>query len=143
MRPMRAVLVLAFVVSAFAAAQLAHPAPVAAAACVRFLGGNFDAPGVETSNLNGEYVRVKNFCATRRNIGGWKIHDYGRNHTYVFPAIFRIGGGRTVTLYTGKGTNTLAKRYWKLSAPVWNNYPPERAYLRNTAGMIVSTWSPY
>ncbi len=135
------------IASGLAAALLVVPtAPstaLAADRCVRFVNSQFDAPGIEADNLNGEWVRIRNVCATRRNIGGWRIHDYQRNHTYRFPATFRIPGGNAVTLYTGKGNNTGAKRYWGLDGPVWNNEPPEWAYLRRTDGTIASRWTEY
>jgi hypothetical protein len=110
------------------------------------VASNFDAPGDDNyaSNLNGEWVRIRNFCGIGRGIGGWKIHDYNRNHTFTFPAGFRIGVGKIVTLYSGRGGNTLARRYWGFSyGAVWNNTPPERAYLRNAAGAVTSSWSEY
>ena len=129
-----------------AALPMASPATTAAAGCVRFVASNFDAPGNDNypSSLNGEWVRIKNFCATGRGIGGWKIHDYDRNHTYTFPSGFRIGPGKTVTLYSGRGSNTAAKRYWGFSyGAVWNNDPPEWASLRSGTGTVVSKWTEY
>jgi competence protein ComEC len=119
------------------------PSTVAAAGCIRFIASQFDAPGIEASHLNGEWVRIKNVCVTRHSVGGWKIHDYHRNHTYRFPDTFRIGAGATVTLYTGSGDSTKYKRYWGLDAPVWNNAPPEWAYLRRPNGTLMSKWTEY
>ena len=63
---------------------------------------------------------------------------------YTFASSFRIGPGVTVTVYSGRGTNTSTKRYWGRSyGAVWNNRPPERAYLRSAAGSLVSSWSSY
>lgn len=122
------------------------PASVFAASCVRVSGGNFDAPGNDNyaAYLNGEYVRIKNYCATTKAVGSWKLSDYGRLHTYTFASTFKIGPGVTVTVYSGRGTNTATKRYWgRTYGAVWNNAPPERAYLRTSAGTLVSSWSPY
>jgi hypothetical protein len=122
------------------------PTPVDAASCVRIRGGNFDAPGNDNlaANLNGEYVRIKNFCATTKSLGRWKLHDSGKLHVYTFASTFKLGPGVTVTVYSGRGTNTATKRYWgRTSGGVWNNTPPERAYLRNSSGTLKSSWSPY
>ena len=113
---------------------------------MRFVATNFDAPGNDNyaANLNGEWVRIKNYCTTRKGIGGWKIHDYDRNHTYTIPAGTAIGPGRTITLYSGSGDNTGSKLYWDRSyGAVWNNDPPEYAYLRKADGTLMSKRTEY
>jgi hypothetical protein len=102
---------------------VAAPTPADAASCVRFSATRFDAPGNDNlaANLNGEWVRIKNYCSTTKSLSGWKIHDYGRKHVYTFPTGVRIKPGYSITLYSGKGTNTTTKRYWKRSyGAVWN-----------------------
>ena len=122
------------------------PTSADAASCVRVSGGRFDAPGNDNyaAYLNGEYIRIKNYCTTTKAMGYWKLHDYGRKHTYTFASTFRLGPGVTVTVYSGRGTNTATRRYWgRTYGAVWNNTPPERAYLRNSAGTLLSSWSSY
>ena len=119
----------------------AHPAQ--AAPCVRLSAAVFDAPGSDTTNLNGEWVRIKNYCTTAKYLSGWRIHDYGTKHTYVFPSGFKIGPGVSVTLYTGKGINTSTRRYWGRATAVWNNSPPEYAYLKDASGALVSKYTVY
>ena len=124
----------------------AAPAPADAASCVRVVGGRFDAPGNDNyaAYLNGEYVKVKNVCSTTKYLTGHKLHDYGRKHTYSFASGFRLGAGVTVTIFSGRGTNSSTKLYWgRTYGAVWNNTPPERAYLRNAAGTLLSSWSLY
>ena len=119
------------------------PGLAGAATCVRISGGNFDAPGNDNYavNLNGEFVRIKNYCSTAKSIGGWKIHDEGRKHTYTFASGFSIKAGVTVTLFTGRGTNSATKRYWgRTYGAVWNN-DGDTAYLRNASGSLQSSWS--
>ena len=134
---------LALILSAIALTPAANPIATAAAGCIRFVSTNFDAAGNDHLNPNGEWVRIKNVCTTRKGLSGWKIHDYGRNHTYTFPTGVAIGPDRTITLYTGKGTDTSSKRYWGMSAAVWNNAPPEYAYLRKPDGTLVSKRTEY
>lgn len=122
------------------------PEPTAAAACVRISGGKFDAPGNDNlaALLNGEFIRIKNFCATAKTLTGWRLHDYRALHTYFFRSGFRIGPGVTVTIYTGRGASTATKLYWgRAYGAVWNNTPPERAYLKNAARVLQSSWSLY
>jgi lamin tail-like protein len=129
----------------FGAAAIA-PDAAAAASCVRISGGVFNAPGNDNlaALLNGEFIRIKNYCATAKVLTGWRLHDYGRKHTYYFRTGFRIGAGVTVTIFSGRGTNTAARLYWQRAyGAVWNNTPPERAYLRNSAGVLQSQWSLY
>jgi competence protein ComEC len=134
---------LAIVLSVFALTPVARPAQAAGASCVRFVGSNFDAAGNDHFNENGEWVRIKNFCGTGKSISGWLIHDYRRIHEYTFPTGARIGAGSTVTIYTGRGTDTRSKRYMDRNAAIWNNTPPEFAYLLRPEGLLKSKWTEY
>jgi hypothetical protein len=137
---------LAVLFSAVASAPAANPATAAAATCVKFVASNFDAPGNdnEAANLNGEWVRIKNVCSSAKAIGGWKIHDYGKKHTFSFPSGVSIGAGKTITLYSGVGTNSSSKRYWgRTYGAIWNNSAPEYAYLLNGSGTLKSKWTQY
>ena len=124
---------------AFTGITLIATTPVDAAACVRFSGGHFDAPGNDNyaAYLNGEYVKIKNYCTTTKSMGSWKLHDYGTKHTYTFSSTFKLAAGATVTVYSGKGTNSATKRFWGQSyGAIWNNTPPEKAYLLNSSGTL-------
>lgn len=125
------------------ALAMAAPSPASAAPCVKFVASNWDAPGDDNymPQLNQEWVRIKNTCAKTQALGGWKIHDYGKKHTYTFPSAFKIGPGVSVTLRSGKGTNSSTTRYWQRSyGAVWNNSAPEKAYLRNGSGTLIHSW---
>jgi micrococcal nuclease len=138
--------VLAAGVSGFKALPSESVATADAAACVRIVGGVFDSPGNDNymPYLNSEWVRIKNFCATRVYLSSWTIKDYGSKHTYRFATGDSIRPGYTLTLHSGTGTNSTYHRYWQRSyGAVWNNTAPERAYLRNAAGTLQSSWSLY
>ena len=139
----RAILSLALALFASVASltPAARPATADAAGCVRFINSQFDAPGNDHYNLNEEWVRIKNVCATKKSLAGWRIHDYNRIHTYTFASGVRIGPGKTITLYTGSGSDSGGKRYWRQSQAVWNNDPPEWAFLRKADGTLVSKWA--
>jgi hypothetical protein len=137
---------LAFLLSIAAAAPQAAPAGVDAASCVRIVGGVFDSPGNDNymPYLNQEYVIVKNACSTSKLMTGWKVHDYNRIHVYRFPTGYRIAAGASVKLRSGTGTNSSTNLYWKRTyGAVWNNDPPERAYLRKSDGTLANSWSSY
>ncbi len=90
----------------------------------------------QAANLNNEYVVFKNNTTRGIRMGGWKVHDEGRIHTYTFPT-FRLGAGKTVTLHSGKGSNTASHLYWQRSyGAVWNNNG-DTVTLRNGSGQVV------
>jgi hypothetical protein len=125
---------------------LAAPTPTEAASCVRFSATHFEAPGNDNlaSNLNGEWVRIHNYCSTTKSLSSWTIKDYNSLHTYKFATGVKIGAGSSITLYSGKGTNTATKRFWGRSyGAVWNNSAPEYAYLRNASGTLQSKRTEY
>jgi hypothetical protein len=125
---------------------VASATPAAAAGCITFSSARFNTLGPDTpltnTKLNGEWVRITSKCSAKQSIGSWKIHDYGTRHTYIFPATARISAGATITLYTGKGTSTSARKYWGKSDYVWNNSCPEKAYLRSASGTLRSVYNP-
>jgi lamin tail-like protein len=136
----------AFAITAMSASPAALPATVDAASCVRIIGGVFNSPSNDNfmPYLNGEYVVIRNSCSTYRVMTGFRVTDYGTKHTYYFPTGYRIYPGYNVKLHSGLGTNTRYHLYWKRGyGAVWNNTPPERAYLRNRYGTVVSSWSLY
>jgi hypothetical protein len=137
-------IVLAFATTAIAAT--AAPAPASAAVCVKVIGGVWNPPGNDNHPpaLNVESVKIKNACTTGQVLTGWRVHDYKTQHTFRFPSGFKIGPGVTVTILSGRGTRTTTRLFFGFTyGAVWNDTAPERAYLRNAAGTIVSTWSAY
>lgn len=101
-----------------------------------------NSPGRDTgsnSSLNGEWVRLKNSSShTSYNLTGWTIRDRSA-HVYKFGS-FILKPGASVTLHTGRGSNTASNRYWGKTWYVWNNTGDE-AYLRNTGGTTKDTCS--
>jgi hypothetical protein len=94
----------------------------------------YNSPGIDKAtnvSVNGEYVTLKNLAATTRSLTGWTVRDTA-DHVYTFGT-FALGAGKSVTLRTGKGTNTTSTRYWGLGNHVWNN-TVGKAYLRDAAG---------
>jgi predicted extracellular nuclease len=94
--------------------------------------------GAPYQTANQEYVKITNKGTTSVSMKGWKVTDKGAKHTYKFPSSYSLKAKTTVTLYTGKGTNTATKLYWGRVAHVWNN-EGDTAYLYNAQGKLVSS----
>lgn len=94
--------------------------------------------GAPHQTINQEYVKITNKGTTAVKMSGWKIKDSGAKHTYYFPSTYTLGSKSTVTIYTGKGTNTATKLYWGSSWYIWNN-DGDTAYLYNSQNKLVST----
>jgi hypothetical protein len=112
----------------------------ASGAAIRIVKINFDPAGADTgsnTSLNAEWIRLKNTGTRARTLTGWRVHDRGRDHVYKFGT-YRLGAGNTVTIHTGKGSNTARNRYWRLENYVWNN-DRDKATLRKRDGTIVDT----
>ncbi len=81
-------------------------------------------------NLNGEYLRLKNTGRRTVTLTRWTVRD-AAGWTYTFPRT-RLAPGKTITLFTGKGTRSSTKRYWSRTRHVWNNSGKESARLRDS-----------
>lgn len=95
----------------------------------------FDAPGDDRVNLNGEWVRVANRGSGPVLIAGWTLSDRTSSFTYIFPAVVLLPE-ETVTVYTGSGTMNDTSLFMGRSAPVYGN-SGDTAILRDGAGTIV------
>lgn len=125
-----------------AIALIAIPAPrEAGAGAIQFGKAQYDSPGADTGtnySVNQEWIRIKNTSTTKRNLTGWTVRD-ASGHVYRFGT-FYLAAGATVTLYSGKGTNTASKRFWGSNFYIWNN-TGDKATLKNSSGSIVDTCS--
>lgn len=96
--------------------------------------------------LNSEYIVIKNTTNRTISLGGYTVRDNGAKHVYRVPTGFKLGAYKSVTLRTGKGTNTTTNLYWGQAVGgaspvtrngyVWNN-DTDTAVLRNASGVIV------
>jgi beta-lactamase superfamily II metal-dependent hydrolase len=87
-------------------------------------------------NLQNEWIQISNTGPYPVSLAGWKIEDEGSKHTYTFPS-YTLNAGSTVTLYTGKGINSVIELYWQLDDPILNN-DGDAAYLYDDSGNMVS-----
>ena len=95
-----------------------------------------DAEGMESENLNDEYIVFSNEDETELDLAGWTVEDEA-GATYTFPDDFSLAAGESVSLHTGSGTNTATDLYWGFGSPIWNN-GGDTVTVRNAQGDIVS-----
>jgi hypothetical protein len=95
--------------------------------------------GQTGTNLNTEYIVLKNTSSSAVQLKGWEIISApsSDNQHYFFPRT-KVGAGKTVTLYTGSGTNGPGKRYWGSTSPRWDN-SGDKAVVKNASGTTVDT----
>lgn len=95
----------------------------------------FDAPGDDEQNLNGEWVRLTNRGEGPVLLSGWTLSDRTGSHPYLFPA-FVLMPGSSVTVYSGTGTMNDTALFMGLDSPLWGNAGDE-AILKDGSGNII------
>jgi len=101
---------------------------------------NEDAPGDDTENLNGEWVRFSNVADASIDLSDWQVADETASNRYEFDD-FVLQVGRSVTLFTGCGDDTDDEVYWCAGAnAVWNN-SGDTVFLRDPNGNLVAVFS--
>ncbi|WP_410507716.1 lamin tail domain-containing protein [Methanosarcina hadiensis] len=86
-------------------------------------------------NLQEEWIQISNIGYFPVSLEGWKIEDEGNKHTYTFPS-YTLNAGLTVTVFTGKGTDSATELYWQLDDPILNY--DGTVYLYDDTGKLVS-----
>ena len=79
-----------------------------------------DAAGVESENLDDEYITFSNTGEAAIDLSGYTISDAAGN-TYTVPDGVTVDAGATITLRTGSGTDNATDLYWGSGSPIWNN----------------------
>ncbi len=101
---------------------------------------NADAPGDDSVNLNGEWVRFTNAGSEAIDLEGWEVADESASHRYTFDDL-GLQPGAAVTLFSGCGSDDDVVRYWCVSgSAVWNN-SGDTVFLRDRNGNIVASHS--
>ena len=67
-----------------------------------------------------EYVEYVNSGDGTLDLTGWSVSNT-EGATYEFPDGFTLAPGETVTLYTGRGTDSSTALYWGKPQEVWND----------------------
>lgn len=87
-------------------------------------------------SLTDEWVKITNSGSSPVTMTGWKVTDDGAKHAYIFSP-FILSPGATVTLYSGKGSDTATELYWSVTY-VWNN-GGDIAKLYDASGKLVDS----
>lgn len=99
---------------------------------------HYDAAGNDNTNLNDEYVLIKNKGTESVNIYGWTVKDSG-TCIYKFGSyIFRPD--TTIYLFTGSGKDGQGKFYCGSTGPIWNN-DHDTLYLRDREGLLLEIYN--
>lgn len=102
---------------------------------------NYDAPGDDTTDVNGEWVSIQNLSTERAiNLRGWWVRDSSLS-MYTFHGDTVVPAGGRVNVRVGKGKDTSTGKYWGLSAPVFDN-TGDGAYLFDPDGDL-RAWMMY
>lgn len=122
----------------------AEPAS-AATSSVRLYKVVYNPSGPDThanSQLNREYVVLKNGGRSTVRLTGWTVRDT-KSHVYTFKT-FSLKPGKYVYIHTGRGTDTSTNVYQNRGWYVWNN-TGDKVYLRTSGGTTVDTcsWSAH
>jgi micrococcal nuclease len=101
---------------------------------------NADAPGDDSENLNGEWVRFTSVADKPIDLDEWEVADESASHRYSFDG-FVLDPGRSVTLYTGCSDDDMDEVFWcDGSGPVWNN-AGDTVFLRDPSGNLVAVFA--
>jgi endonuclease YncB( thermonuclease family) len=107
---------------------------------------NWDADGDDTTNLNGEYVRILNEGTDTLDLTGWWMRSPTPT-LFRFPSGTSVAPGRYLSVRSGYGTNTATNLYWGDGAARFYNPTPGGvhafgAFLFDPDGDLRS-WSMY
>jgi hypothetical protein len=112
------------------------PAPQIGNASGAYISGTqFDAPGDDRQNLNGEWVRLTNRGDGLVLLAGWTLSDSTGSNPYVFPA-YILTPNSSVTVYSGRGTMNDTALFMGRDEPLWGNTGDE-AILKDGSGHII------
>jgi micrococcal nuclease len=101
----------------------------------------YDAPGDDAANLNGEWVEIVNTGDGEVDLTGWVLRDESSTHRYAFPAGTTLPSGARLRVYSGCGDDTADSLHWCVSgSAIWNN-DGDTAFLLDGAGNVVTNRS--
>lgn len=118
-------------------AMAVAPSAVAAQPGVRITNIYVNSPGTDNGSnksLNAEWVRIKNFTASRKTLTHWTLRDTS-GHVYRFPT-FHLSAGAAVRVHTGRGINAAHNLYWRSDNYIWNN-TGDTAMLKRANGVRI------
>jgi beta-lactamase superfamily II metal-dependent hydrolase len=105
------------------------------AAAVVISATQFNAPGDDRQNVNGEWVQLTNRGNDTVLLAGWTLSDNNRIPLYTFPAMLLVPG-ETITIFSGTGTLNNTVLFMGKTEPVWGN-SGDIAILKDGSGKII------
>jgi micrococcal nuclease len=101
------------------------------------LSVQYDAVGDDESNINGEWVSIKNIGKRSVQLQGFAVQDES-HHRFVFPKRVLVPG-EEVSLFSGKGTHDAMSLFWGSDKPLWNNQG-DTVFLFDDEGRLIDSW---
>lgn len=89
----------------------------------------------EPTQLEREWVEIRNSSSTDVSMGGWTLEDTA-GHEFTFDEEYVLPAGESVKVHTGSGTDSQSDRYWGRDAYVWNN-EGDTATLRSRTPVVL------
>ncbi len=94
----------------------------------------WDAPGDDYANINGEFFRIVNRGSTAVNLANWWVRDSAMRGTkdypgYRFPDGTVVGARSSLIVRVGAGTDTATTKYWGLREPIFENVTSAPSYM--------------
>lgn len=111
------------------------PVQIGNASSVYISATQFDAPGDDRENLNGEWVRISNRGDGPVLIAGWTLSDSTGSSAFTFPAVLLMPS-TSVTVFSGSGTMNDTALFMGRSAPLFGN-SGDAAILRDGSGAVI------
>jgi competence protein ComEC len=109
------------------------------ATSVKISAVQFNSPGDDRQNLNGEWVQVNNTGEGPVLINGWTLSDRTGSDPYTFPAVVLMPGEK-VTVYTGNGMMNETSLFMGRTEPLWGN-GGDTVFLRDGSGQLIDRLS--
>jgi len=81
---------------------------------------NWEAFGTDATNVNGEWIKIRNRGGQSLNLGRWWVRD-AMLRRFTFPRGTRVGPGQTITVFVGRGTRRPGVFYWGQPRPIFEN----------------------
>ncbi len=105
---------------------------------VRIIDVEYDPPGRDSENRNGEWVAIGNTGAIEIDMSGWVLRDESSRHRYRFDG-YTIAPGQTIQVRVGCGDDTAEEVFWCNDDPVWSN-GGDTALLLDANGNVVDRY---
>jgi endonuclease YncB( thermonuclease family) len=94
---------------------------------------NWDPPGIDKLDPNGEWMKIQNLSSTTSvSLGRWWVRD-SMLRRFTFPRGTVLGPGATITVHVGHGRNGGDTFYWGLDNQIFQNIG-DGAYLFDPQG---------